>query len=59
MNTRRLLMWVVGLAIDWEEVEPNPGGQPESWKRFIDTSFYAIAAFHGGYDFRIPEESSP
>jgi hypothetical protein len=52
-------MWVVGLAIDWEEVEPNPGGQPESWKRFIDTSFYAIAAFHGGYDFRIPEESSP
>ncbi len=34
--------------IDWiENGTPAP-----CWQRFIDTSFYAIAVFSGGYDFR-------
>lgn len=40
---------VAGGWIDWIE---NGTPAPE-WQRFIDTSFYAIAAYNGGYDFRI------
>jgi hypothetical protein len=41
--------------IDWME-----NGQPVAdWQRFIDTSFYAIAAFSGGYDFRILDMTAP
>jgi len=40
---------VTGGWIDWiENGEPAPW-----WQRFIDTSFYAITAFNGGYQFRI------
>ena len=39
---------VQGGWIDWRE----DGQQADWWLRFIDTSFYAIAVFNGGYDFR-------
>lgn len=43
------LWYPSGGWIDWIE-----NGQPApDWQRFIDTSFYSIAAFSGGYDFRI------
>jgi hypothetical protein len=45
--------------IDWVEVKPIPDDQPPEWVRFIDTSFYTIAAFNGGYDFTVREESDP
>ncbi|MBU1042877.1 MAG: immunoglobulin domain-containing protein [Candidatus Omnitrophica bacterium] len=37
--------------IDWVESDTAKAGE---WERFIDTSFYAIAACTGGYDFNIP-----
>jgi len=37
--------------IDWIESDTSQAGD---WERFIDTSFYAIAACTGGYDFNIP-----
>jgi hypothetical protein len=40
---------VVGGWIDWIE----PLSRAQWWERFIDTSFYAIAAYQGGYDFAI------
>lgn len=42
---------IAGGWIDWVEVYPDAGKQPGDWERFIDTSFYAIACFTGGYDF--------
>jgi len=40
-----------GIAGGW--VDWIADGVPENWWwRFIDTSFYAIAAYNGGYDFR-------
>ena len=39
---------IVGGWIDWRE---TTGGEAQFWERFIDTSFYAIAASTGGYDF--------
>jgi hypothetical protein len=49
-------LWQTTLGgwIDWVEVSPNPGGTAPEWQRFIDTSFYSIAACAGGYDFRVP-----
>ncbi|MFA5117219.1 MAG: LamG-like jellyroll fold domain-containing protein [Candidatus Omnitrophota bacterium] len=49
-------LWYSGGGwIDWTE-----NGQPAAdWQRFIDTSFYAIAAFSGGYDFRILDMTAP
>jgi hypothetical protein len=49
-------LWYSGGGwIDWME-----NGQPVSdWQRFIDTSFYAIAAYSGGYDFRIIDLTPP
>jgi hypothetical protein len=49
-------LWYSGGGwIDWVE-----NGQPAAdWQRFIDTSFYAIAAFRGGYDFRILDMTAP
>jgi hypothetical protein len=44
---------VPGGWIDWLEVAPNPGKRAATWQRFIDTSFYAIAACNGGYDFTV------
>ncbi|MCX5707591.1 MAG: hypothetical protein NTY14_01200 [Candidatus Omnitrophica bacterium] len=42
---------VAGGWIDWIEAQAK---QPaEWWNRFIDTSFYSIAAYNGGYDFSI------
>ncbi len=38
--------------IDWVNNENGTGAQ--CWERFIDTSFYAITTFTGGYDFDIP-----
>jgi len=39
----------LGGWIDWvDEVKKERAGW---WEKFIDTSFYAIAAFNGGYDF--------
>jgi hypothetical protein len=43
---------VIGGWIDWVEVQPNPGLVEDWWFRFIDTSFYSIAHWNGGYDFR-------
>jgi hypothetical protein len=37
--------------IDWVEVSPDAGTPAVNWKRFIDTSFYAIATLKGGYSF--------
>jgi hypothetical protein len=45
---------ITGGWIDWVEVEPVAGKKAGEWQRFIDTSFYAIASFNGGYNFRIP-----
>jgi hypothetical protein len=45
---------VVGGWIDWSQ--GNSDGTETiaaCWERFIDTSFYAIAAYNGGYDFRV------
>lgn len=39
----------VGGWIDWIE---ESGNRAQEWERFIDTSFYAITAYSGGYDFR-------
>ena len=41
---------VTGGWVDWmDETDTD-----EEWRRFIDTSFYSIASWNGGYDFRIP-----
>lgn len=49
------LWYPVGGWVDWVE-----NGQPApDWQRFIDTSFYAIATFSGGYDFRIIDMTPP
>lgn len=40
---------IIGGWIDWVE----PEDQADWWLRFIDTSFYAIAVFNGGYNFNI------
>lgn len=45
---------IAGGWIDWAQL--NSDGSivyAECWQRFIDTSFYAIAAYNGGYDFRV------
>jgi hypothetical protein len=44
---------VTGGWIDWIEIEPNFAQTADWYKRYIDTSFYAIACWSGGYDFRI------
>jgi hypothetical protein len=44
---------VAGGWIDWQEVTPSAGKRAPTWQRFIDTSFYAIAAYNGGYDFTV------
>ncbi len=41
---------VRGGWVDWKADESD---QASWWERFIDTSFYAIAAFNGGYDFSV------
>lgn len=40
---------IKGGWIDWIEY----GQKADWWLRFIDTSFYAISVFSGGYDFNI------
>lgn len=40
---------VRGGWVDWRE----NGNSAPRWQRFIDTSFYAIAAYNGGYNFNI------
>jgi len=42
---------IAGGWIDWREFETDK--QSNWWERFIDTSFYSIAAYNGGYDFSI------
>ncbi len=42
---------ISGGWIDW--VDQEAAQQANSWERFIDTSFYAIAAYNGGYDFSV------
>lgn len=45
---------VAGGWVDWSQTEGDGSAvQADCWQRFIDTSFYAIAAYNGGYDFRI------
>jgi hypothetical protein len=48
---------VAGGWIDWLQINSD-GSQVKAdcWQRFIDTSFYAIAAYNGGYDFRVVPE---
>ncbi len=42
---------IAGGWIDWEELNTK---LRSNWReRFIDTSFYSIAAYNGGYDFSI------
>ena len=48
---------VTGGFVDWIEVTPTPGLTPPVWERYIDTSFYAIAAWNNGYDFHIQHEN--
>jgi len=45
---------IAGGWIDWVETHPEEGSKPDQWVRLIDTSFYAIACWNGGYDFTIP-----
>ena len=52
-QTRPDINRVAGGWIDWQEVTPSPGTQAPTWQRFIDTSFYSIAACNGGYDFSV------
>lgn len=42
---------ITGGWIDWVEIEFDEGRKAKCWKRFIDTSFYAIVSWNGGYDF--------
>lgn len=42
---------ISGGWIDWIEISPDPGNAADWWFRFIDTSFYSIACWNGGYDF--------
>ena len=44
---------ITGGWIDWVEIEPTEGMRADWWLRFIDTSFYAIASWNGGYDFKV------
>jgi hypothetical protein len=44
---------VNGGWIDWIEISPNAGQKAASWEKFIDTSFYSIACWNGGYNFKI------
>jgi len=46
---------IKGGWIDWIEGVT----QADWWLRFIDTSFYSIAAFGGGYDFSTTQAFSP
>jgi hypothetical protein len=42
---------ISGGWIDWSD--PELKQKANQWERFIDTSFYSIAAYNGGYDFNI------
>jgi len=42
---------VPGGWIDWQDSANSL--KANWWERFIDTSFYAIAAYNGGYDFTV------
>jgi hypothetical protein len=44
---------IAGGWIDWLEYAPDNGSTDFWWNRFIDSSFYAIASWNGGYDFSI------
>jgi len=46
---------VTGGWVDWKE----ESAIADWWLRFIDTSFYAIAAYNGGYDFNIVPNRDP
>ena len=46
---------VTGGFVDWIEVTPTPSLTPEVWKRYIDTSAYAVGSWNNGYDFRIQD----
>jgi hypothetical protein len=45
---------IVGGWVDWSQVNSDGSeAKAECWQRFIDASFYAIAAYNGGYDFSV------
>lgn len=45
-------IWDVGGGFrEWIEIAPQAGKPVDQWMRFIDTSFYAIASWTGGYYF--------
>ncbi len=46
---------VIGGWIDWKEGNETV----DWWQRFIDTSFYAISAYNGGYNFNIVPNQNP
>lgn len=50
---------IIGGWIDWVEVTPHAGETAEQWRRYIDTSAYAIMCWNGGYYFGIPTSSLP
>ncbi len=55
-NSRSTGGWV-----DWVAANPAGGAaeRAPSWQRFTDTSFYAMAAWSGGYSFAIPFTGLP
>jgi hypothetical protein len=45
---------IAGGWIDWSQINSEGAEtRADCWQRFIDTSFYAIAAYNGGYDFNV------
>lgn len=50
---------ITGGWIDWIEVSPETGKRADWWLRFIDTSFYAIASWDGGYNFKVSSFPTP
>lgn len=46
---------VIGGWIHWSEVKPEPSQSCDWWLRLVDTSFYSIAGWLGGYDFSCAE----
>ncbi len=49
---------ISGGWVDWININ-NPNQRAGSWERYIDTSFYSIASWLGGYDFRILDNLPP
>ncbi len=49
---------IAGGWVDWVLVS-DPSQHAAEWERYIDTSFYSIAAWLGGYDFTVFDNDPP